>query len=130
MRPVREAMAPLVARLAYSAALICALPTHAETAHTWGSSFYQSSITLQPTDAPGAVAEVVFDNKTVHADEDVTFTLDLDGLAVMVDAQVGRGLTPDRMTITPPDGYIAVPDMLDVAEDAEGVILIVPWVGF
>ena len=27
---------------------------------------------------------------------------DLDGLAVTVDALVGRGLTPDRMTVTPP----------------------------
>jgi hypothetical protein len=108
-----------------------ALPAHAETIHAWGYfPEYQSTITLQPTQAPGAVAEVRFVNKTVHMDEVVTFTLDLDGLAVVVVAQVGRGMTPDRMTVTPPDGFIAVPDVIDVAEDQAGVVLILPYIGF
>lgn len=59
----------------------------------------------------------------------MTFVLDLDGLAVTVDALVGRGLTPDRMTITPPPGYIAVPPEIDVPENEAGVVLILPWVG-
>ncbi len=112
------------------ASALCALPAHADTTYTWGSVFYPSTITLQPTDAPGAVAEVVFDNKTVHIDELVTFTLDLDGLAVTVDALVGQGMTPDRFTVTPPDGYVAVPPEMDVDEDAVGVILVLPYVGF
>jgi hypothetical protein len=73
---------------------------------------------------------VVFINKTVHSDEMVSFVLDLDGLAVTVDALVGRGLTPDRMTVHPPDGFIAVPPELDVAEDQDGVILILPFLGY
>jgi len=112
------------------ASLILALPAHADTSYVWGSAFYRSTITLEPTTAPGAVAQVTFDNKTVHADESVTFVLDLDGLAVTVDALVGRGLTPDRMTVTPPDGFIAIPSELDVAEDQTGVILVVPWLGY
>ncbi len=110
--------------------LILTLPAHADTTYTWGSQFYPSTITLGPTDAPGAVAEVVFDNRTVHRDEAVTFVLDLDGLSVTVDALVGRGLTPDRFSVTPPDGYIAVPESLDVAEDKTGVILLVPFLGY
>ena len=103
----------------------------AETVRTWGAlPGYRSTITLQPTQAPGAVAEVVFVNKTVHTDELVTFTLDLDGLTVTVEALVGRGLTPDRMTVTAPAGYIAVPPEIDVAENAVGVVLILPWLGF
>jgi hypothetical protein len=110
--------------------LILAFPAHADTVHTWGAlPGYQSTIRLQPTDAPGAVAEVRFVNKTVHMDETVTFTLDLDGLAVMVEAQVGQGMTPDRMTVTPPDGFIAVPPQIDVAEDQAGVVLIYQWNG-
>jgi len=113
------------------AAAFLALPASAETSHTWGMlEGYTSTIAIQPTQAPGAVAEVVFDNKTVHTDENVTFALTLDGLTVEVYAQVGRGLTPDRMTVTPPDGFVAVPPELDVAEDDVGVILILPWLGF
>ena len=113
------------------ASALCALPAHADTTYAWGMlEGYRSTITLQPTDAPGAVAEVEFINKTVHTDEDVSFVLDLDGLAVTVDASVGRGLTPDRFTVTPPDGYVAMPPELDVQEDGVGVILVVPYVGF
>ena len=112
--------------------LILALPAHAQDAHTWGYlPGYTSSIALQPTQAPGAVAELVFDNKRVHhIDEDVTFPLTLDGLTVEVYAQVGRGLTPDRMTVEAPLGFIAIPASLDVAEDDIGVILLYRYLGF
>lgn len=106
------------------------MPAHAETTHVWGYfPEYRSTITIQPTDEPGAVAEVEFANKTVHSDEDVSFVLSLDGLEVVIDASVGRGLAPDRMTVTPPEGYMAVPPEIDVPEDEIGVVLIIPWVG-
>lgn len=105
-------------------------PVLADQTHAWGYfPEYASTITLQPTDAPGAVAEVVFDNKTVHSDELVTFDLTMDGLTVTVEALVGRGLTPDRMTVIPPDGFIADPPEIDVGEDAVGRVLIREWVG-
>jgi hypothetical protein len=121
-------MAKLVQALAHSAALIFALPAGAETQHMWAGGY--SSIAIQPTDAPGAVAEIVFDNRTVHSDTLERFDLTLDGLTVTVEALVGRGLTPDRMSVTVPDGYIAVPPDLDVAEDEVGVILVLPFLGF
>ena len=101
----------------------------AETQRTWGGENYQSTITIEPTSAPGAVAQVRFANKTVHRDEVVSFVLDLDGLTVTVEALVGRGLTPDRMGVLAPPGYIAVPAEIDVAEDDTGVILILPFLG-
>jgi hypothetical protein len=123
-------MAKLVQALAHSAALIFALPAGAETQHMWGSRFYPSTITLEPTTAPGAVAQVTFVNATVHADETVTFDLTLDGLTVTVEALVGRGLTPDRMTVIPPDGYYAEPPEMDVEEDGVGTIIVYPYLGF
>lgn len=110
------------------AAALLAFPASAETQHLWAGGY--SSIAIQPTAAPGAVAEVVFDNKTVHSNTLERFDLTLDGLTVTVEALVGRGLTPDRMSVTVPDGYIAVPPDLDVAEDGVGVILVLPWLGF
>lgn len=110
------------------AAALLAFPASAETQHLWAGGY--SSIAIQPTDAPGAVAQVVFDNKTVHSDRLERFDLTLDGLTVTVEALVGRGLTPDRMTVTPPPGYIAVPPDLDVGEDEVGVILVLPFLGF
>jgi len=112
------------------ASIFLAFPAHAGDTYTWGSAFYPSTIVLGPTEAPGAVAQVTFDNKTVHRDEDVSFVLDLGDLAVTVDASVGRGLTPDRFTVTPPAGYFAVPESLDVAEDDVGVILVLPFLGY
>jgi hypothetical protein len=96
----------------------------------WGSRFYPSTITIEPTTAPGAVAQVTFVNATVHADETVTFDLTLDGLTVTVEALVGRGLTPDRMTVIPPDGYYAEPSEMDVEEDGVGTIIVYPYLGF
>lgn len=113
--------------LLFSVAL--AVPCAAQDRHSWGGAFYQSTITLQPTDAPGAVAEVVFDNRTVHVDEFATFDLTLDGLTVTVEALVGRGLTPDRMTVIPPPGYIADPPEIDVPEEQIGRVLIREWLG-
>lgn len=111
-----------------SLTLLCALPAGAETQHMWAGGY--SSIAIQPTDAPGAVAEIVFDNRTVHSDTLERFDLTLDGLTVTVEALVGRGLTPDRMSVIVPDGYIAVPPDLDVVEDEVGVILVLPFLGF
>lgn len=107
--------------------LLCALPASAETQHLWAGGY--SSIVIQPTDAPGAVAKIVFDNKTVHSDKLERFDLTLDGLTVSVEALVGRGLTPDRMTVLVPPGYIAEPPEIDVPEDGVGVILIYEWIG-
>lgn len=130
MRAFLITLALGLAALAWLAGML-AKPVGAETVHTWGYlEGYRSTITLQPTEVPGAVAEVVFDNKTVHSDEEARFDLTLDDLTVTVIALVGRGLTPDRMTVIPPDGYIAEPPEIDVAEDDLGRVVIYPYLGF
>jgi hypothetical protein len=110
------------------ATLLFAFPAQADTSYTWAGGY--SAITLQPTEAPGAVAEVVFINRAVHSDADLSFALDMGDLAVTVDALVGRGLTPDRMTVIPPDGYYAEPPEMDVEEDGVGTIIVYPYLGF
>jgi hypothetical protein len=129
MRAFLIAIALGLAALAWLSGML-AMPVNAETTHTWGSPFYASTITILPTDKPGAVAEVVFDNRTVHPDEKSRFDLTLGDLTVTVIALVGRGLTPDRMTIIPPDGYFADPPEIDVAEDAVGRVVLYPYLGF
>ena len=85
-----------------------------------------SHVTIQPTSEPGAVAEVVFLNKSVHTTQIETFDLTLGDLTVTVEADVGMGDRPDRITVTPPEGYYAEPAYIDVAEDDTGVVLILP----
>jgi hypothetical protein len=51
MRPFLIAMALGLAALAWLAAMLT-MPVDAETVHTWGSPFYASTITIQPTDPP------------------------------------------------------------------------------
>jgi hypothetical protein len=45
---------------------------------------------------------------------------------VTVETDVGMGDRPDRITVTPPEGYYAEPAYIDVAEDDTGVVLILP----
>ena len=102
---------------------LMASPALADPAlHVWGGGM--STIELRPSKAPGAVAEVEFANEPVHTDSNETRTLSLGGFSVQADMILGRGLTPDRMTITPPEGYIAVPQWVDVPEGASRVITI------
>ena len=88
-----------------------------------------SSMILHETDAPGAAAAVTFKNSTVHSDQDVAFDLTLNGFTVTIVANLGRGLTPDRFEVIPPDGYYALPQFIDVPEHEQATILIYPYLG-
>lgn len=109
-------------RLTLIAALfpVAVMAQENETSWANGSSY----IRLQPTDAPGAVAEVEFKNEAVHTDKIETFPLSLGGFTVNVEAIVGRGNTPDDMMVTPPEGYIAVPPVVSVPEGETRTITI------
>ena len=111
----------MIDRAAIIALLACS-PAHADTVHAWanGSSYVQ----IGPTDKPGAVAEVEFYNAEVHTDAVETFTLTFRGLPVDVEAVVGRGMTPDDMTVTPPEGFIAVPPWVSVPEGESRTVTI------
>lgn len=83
--------------------------------------------TIRATTEPGAVAEILYINDDVNsaADNGVQ-TLTLGSLTVEVtftwDAEGGS----DRIMVTPPDGYMAVPDTLTLPEDGRGTLLIYP----
>lgn len=87
----------------------------------------QDIATIRATTEPGAVAEILYINDDVNsaADNGVKM-LTLGSLTVEVtfawDAEGGS----DRIVVTPPDGYMAVPDTLTLPEDGRGTLLIYP----
>jgi hypothetical protein len=103
----------------------------ADNARIWPGvvgSFGPSSITLhEPTD-PSAVATVTFVNTQVHSLDEV-FGLTWGEIEVTVAFVWNADDGPaERIEIIPPDGYIAVPPVLDVAEYATGVVHIIAYV--
>lgn len=81
---------------------------------------------LQPTEAPNAIAEVLFNNVEVNRPQDVgTRTLTMGDLSV--EATFGFNVAPggaDSLTVDTPPGYIAIPATLILQEGTSGVILI------
>ena len=83
--------------------------------------------TIQATDEPGAVAEIVFRNDDVNGIQDNgRRELSLGALTVSVDFKWDAVGGADQITVTPPAGFIAIPDQLTVEEDDEGRLLIYP----
>ncbi len=84
---------------------------------------HETHVTLQPTSQPGAVAEVVFANQNIHTMLAEEIELTMDGLTVRVlfERDVDYEAS-DRFTVTPPPGFIAIPDSLIVPENGAGVI--------
>ena len=83
--------------------------------------------TIQATDEPGAVAEIVFRNDDVNGIQDNgRRELSLGALTVSVDFKWDAVGGADRITVMPPAGFIAIPDQLTVEEDDEGRLLIYP----
>jgi hypothetical protein len=112
--------------------LALASPAAADNARIWPGavgSFGPSSITLhEPTD-PSAVATVTFVNTQVHSLDEV-FGLTWGEIEITV-AFVWNvnDSALERIEVIPPDGFIAVPPVLDVAEYATGVVHIIAYVG-
>lgn len=106
--------------MAAAAIALLASTAGASDRYCWAGC--ESTVTIAPH--PDAAAVVTFDNRMVHNTATVTFTLDMDGLAVTVEAHVGRGEEPDTIFVTPPAGYVAVPPMVTVPENDKGEILI------
>lgn len=94
--------------------------------HRWSADSY---ILIQPSSRPGVTAEVIFLNEDIHASGG-DFVLTLDGLSVVVTfaPDTTALMRPDRITVTPPDGFMAFPPELEVPEGGAGVILIMQGV--
>lgn len=91
----------------------------AEPSHDWGGS----SATLSHGTGD-AVAEVECVNRITSGPSLLSFTLTLDGFEVAVIVEQGDGDIPDRYTVTPPPGYVAIPPSVTVAEHDSATILI------
>lgn len=107
-----------------AALILTAAPVFAEPSAHWGAS----SATLSRCHEADACVTVI--NRLSASPDIAAATLDLDGLSVEVIAVMGAGAEPDRITITPPRGWLVMPPWADVAEDGAVVFtLFAPMVG-
>jgi hypothetical protein len=85
-----------------------------------------TTIKLQPTDAPNAIAEVFFHNAEVNdGGDESTHVLTMGDLSVEV--SFGFNVSPggaDSISVVTPPGYIAIPATLILMEGASGAVLI------
>lgn len=104
---------------------VYAAPALSQDRAHWGPSYeHGTSVTLDPARGP-AVATVTIRNRiTGGHPNDTAASLSQGGLRVFVSVFHAPGDTPDTITVTPPDGYIAVPPVLDVPEGETGVVTI------
>lgn len=121
-------MRPIVAIVA-----IVATPAGADSVMRWhGLQAFERRPAYVEIHAPtvaGAVASVTFQNEMTH-NGDEPFTLDLDGLEISVELlwQVD-GTDAERITVYPPDGYVAVPPQITVNEGQRDTLHIYRWEG-
>lgn len=106
-------------RLALALTLI-AVPALADTVTLKGST-----VTLRPTERPGALAEVEFYNDpSNYLDDNGEHVLTLDGLEVGLRFTWNVSGDDDRIELTPPEGVICDPRdcALSLAEGDTGVV--------
>jgi hypothetical protein len=103
-----------------------AAPAMAQEGVTLGNGWQQpTTITLQDTDHPEAVAEVVFRNEPVNgAHHNGDYTLRHGDLTVIVTFTWDMAGNDDGIEVQPPSGFMAVPPILAVPEGATGTVLI------
>jgi hypothetical protein len=111
-----------------------ALPGHADATMSIGNPIGvggytvrgPSTVTIAPTDRPGALAEVTFNNVSVNdaGDTGTTGTIDLDGLEVEVEFAWEVDVAgSDMVTITPPEGIICFPRCtITITEESQATI--------
>lgn len=97
--------------------LIVIAPTYAQESHVWAKS--TSFVTLVPSNGP-AVAIVIFKNEQIQVQTE-TFKLHIPGLTITVRTMVREGMMFDSIAVYVPNGFVAVPKVLDVEEGALGV---------
>ena len=119
-------LAFLAVGMATSAGILIATDTRSETLTLPRHMQFGSTVTLQPTEAPGAVAEVVFRNAMVNSDkDDGDYPLTMGALTISVSfVWDANGSGADQITVTVPPGYAADPETLTVPEGAVGTIII------
>ncbi len=96
------------------------LPVVAETWQPWPGG---SSVTLQPSEAIGAVSELLFKNSTNDGATRDYHVRDMGGIRVEI--VIGTA-DPDTITVTPPEGFVAVPPEVTIRDGDQAVVLIYP----
>lgn len=112
-------------------AITTAAPAEPDSARrVWPShvgSIHDSWIEIHAPAVADAVATVTFKNEPVHS-ADQTFDLSWQGVTVTVvfdwDAD---GQPAERITVLPPEGYVAQPPEIDAPEGATVEIHIISW---
>lgn len=125
----------LPCQLALATALLVAGAFSAEAGDTriWpghtGSGFQDSFVKMHAPIRPDAVACITFKNEPVHA-HDETFSLTWEGVTASIDFDwQANDLGNEALTITAPEGLVAVPWQLSVAEGASDVSCLHPYLG-
>jgi hypothetical protein len=119
-RARRQRVARIVTACAAAGVVVTLLAT-AVWPQTWQGQPHGSTVTLRPSEAPGAVAELFFDNTGADGGGRLRHVFDLGGHRI--EAELGLP-NPDTIRVTPADGYIAVPDVLTIPDGETGVVLI------
>jgi len=111
--------------------LLAATPLCAENSlREWeGPSSMESYVEVHEPTVPGAVVSITFKNSTVHSSNE-TFVLTYDGIAIrfLFDWEY-MGTKAERLTVEPPEGYVAVPYEIVVPEFETGYVHIYKWEG-
>jgi hypothetical protein len=113
---IRALAFALLAALPFAA---YALPGHARDFVSWGGF----TVTLTPGDTCEASVNV-HNVLTGIAGNMTQADLTLGALSVHVRVDHQSGDIPDRVTVTAPEGYVAAPAFIDIAEDADGIVRI------
>jgi hypothetical protein len=125
---------PALSLLAMAAFLGMMLPARADATMSIGNPIGvggytvrgPSTVTIAPTDRPGALAEITFNNVSVNdaGDTGTTGTLSLGGLSVEASFAWEVDVAgSDRVTITPPDGVVCYPRCtITITEESQATI--------
>jgi hypothetical protein len=107
-------------RPAIIAALLCAIPAHADTLNLSGTT-----IRIAPPTTQGAIAQVEFWNSPVNqAHHNGNYTVTGQGITLDVQFIWDHSWTSDTIIVTPPDGVICDPHdcTLTLEESTGGTI--------
>jgi len=119
-----------------AALTLCACPAFADPVAVIGKHPLHTQKTAThvhlhaPTD-PAAVATLSCHNRGVNGPWDSgTYEVEWQGLSVTVDYEWNADDTQaDRITVEAPEGYAAVPRVLDLPEERRGEVQIIKFVG-
>jgi hypothetical protein len=136
--PSRAGYRGTLSSLNFPALALCGVggffgPAHADSERVWldlqGGPEGASYVRIHEPTVPHAVATVTFMNRMVHNGTDV-FEITYGDITVSVFLEFNVDeMGAERINVTAPPGYAAVPHSITVNEYAQGVVQIVEYLG-